>query len=299
MKKRMMTLLILTMLISCALPACAATYAYGDRADEIALIQEALTDLGFYYAEVTGHYGRKTERAVLLFQRRQRLAQTGKCDAATLERILDEADMELPEREEKEESVLSGTMRQGDSSSGVRLLQEHLTELGFYKGSVTGRFGGLTKEAVRLFQREHGLSSDGIAGPRTLAKIAVEMGTADEEDDEDNEDSEDEAWLDDGEAAQGKSPSVSLSSVGTLNTDVRLRRGSRSGYVRRLQNALIALGYLDSSADGIFGEKTEEAVRVYQAARSLTVDGVAGRATLRKINEDVRNGVTAQDGPID
>lgn len=291
MNKMRIAALILALTAMCACSACAQTYAYGDRADAVALIQEALTELGFYYADVTGHYGRKTERAVLLFQRRHRLAQTGSCDARTFEMILSEADMDIPEHDE-EQAPLSGTMRQGDRGSAVRLLQESLTELGFYKGTITGSFGGLTKEAVRLFQRAHDLSSDGIAGPRTLAKIADEMGKEQDDDEED-------AWIEEEDDGEIDVPSVLLADISALNTEVRLRVGSRSGYVRRLQNALIALGYFDGKADSIFGSQTENAVRVYQTARGLTIDGIAGRATLKKINEDIRNGVTAQEAPID
>ena len=38
-------------------------------------------------------------------------------------------------------------------------------------------------------------------------------------------------------------------------------------------------------ADGIFGSETEEAVRVFQADREITVDGVAGRHTLGELDQ--------------
>lgn len=58
-----------------------------------------------------------------------------------------------------------------------------------------------------------------------------------------------------------------------------LRRGSKGAEVTRLQAALNALGYACGAADGIFGAKTEAAVRAFQQANSLTVDGIAGKAT--------------------
>ena len=63
-----------------------------------------------------------------------------------------------------------------------------------------------------------------------------------------------------------------------LNADT-LRNGSRGEAVRELQQALISLGYLSGKADGIFGNKTEKAVRAFQKAKKLTVDGLAGRKT--------------------
>lgn len=50
--------------------------------------------------------------------------------------------------------------------------------------------------------------------------------------------------------------------------------------VRWLQQKLASNGSSCGSADGIFGSKTEGAVKVYQLANGLTVDGKAGRATV-------------------
>ena len=58
-----------------------------------------------------------------------------------------------------------------------------------------------------------------------------------------------------------------------------LRRGSRGSGVTRLQAALSAQGYDCGTADGIFGAKTEMAVRAFQQAKGLTVDGIAGKDT--------------------
>lgn len=62
-----------------------------------------------------------------------------------------------------------------------------------------------------------------------------------------------------------------------------LRLGSRGSDVIRLQAALNAQGYDCGAADGIFGVKTEAAVRRFQRAQQLAVDGVAGRMTWMAI----------------
>ena len=62
-----------------------------------------------------------------------------------------------------------------------------------------------------------------------------------------------------------------------------LRRGSKGADVTKLQTALNALGYDCGAADGIFGVKTEAAVRRFQRAQQLAVDGVAGRMTWAAI----------------
>ena len=58
-----------------------------------------------------------------------------------------------------------------------------------------------------------------------------------------------------------------------------LYNGCRGDDVRELQQALIDLGYLSGTADGIFGNNTENAVRKFQKKNKLTVDGLAGPAT--------------------
>lgn len=61
-----------------------------------------------------------------------------------------------------------------------------------------------------------------------------------------------------------------------------LRPGSRGEAVRDLQRSLTSLGYL-LDADGIFGPKTERAVRAFQKQRGLAVDGIAGPKTTAAI----------------
>ena len=62
-----------------------------------------------------------------------------------------------------------------------------------------------------------------------------------------------------------------------------LYNGSKGEDVRELQQALIDLGYLKGTADGIFGNKTEIAVRKFQKANKLSVDGLAGLTTRELI----------------
>jgi peptidoglycan hydrolase-like protein with peptidoglycan-binding domain len=67
-------------------------------------------------------------------------------------------------------------LRIGSRGNDVTLLQERLTDLGFYFGPITGYFGRLTSSAVRVFQASHGLESVGAVGPLTLA--ALNQGSA-------------------------------------------------------------------------------------------------------------------------
>ena len=64
-----------------------------------------------------------------------------------------------------------------------------------------------------------------------------------------------------------------------------LRKGSEDPAVRDLQEALKALGHDPGPVDGVFGAKTERAIRAFQQARGIAVDGVVGRVTWINIDE--------------
>jgi peptidoglycan hydrolase-like protein with peptidoglycan-binding domain len=64
-----------------------------------------------------------------------------------------------------------------------------------------------------------------------------------------------------------------------------LKKGSTDPAVRDLQEALKALGYDPGPVDGVFATKTENAVKAFQQAREITVDGIVGRITWINIDE--------------
>jgi len=81
-----------------------------------------------------------------------------------------------------------------------------------------------------------------------------------------------------------------------------LKIGVRGTDVRQLQQALRALGYDPGGIDGVFGARTAAAVRAFQTARGLTVDGVVGtqsRRTFASMLEVSQNaGALDPNGPI-
>ncbi len=62
-----------------------------------------------------------------------------------------------------------------------------------------------------------------------------------------------------------------------------MQLGFKGDQVRELQQRLKDLGYYKGKVDGDFGEKTEEAVKDFQKANRLTVDGKVGENTLKKL----------------
>ena len=127
-------------------------------------------------------------------------------------------------------------------SSLVRVLQRHLALAGFGPGPVDGLYGPLTQQAVIGFQASHGLLVDGIVGSDTWAALT--------------------------------------SSRLSLYPGAGYQAGG-SALVRALQRRLEAAGYAPGPIDGRDGPLTERAVRRFQAAHGLPVNGVAGPNVLQ------------------
>lgn len=70
------------------------------------------------------------------------------------------------------------------------------------------------------------------------------------------------------------------------------RRGDTGSTVEEIQTRLSDWGYYSGSVDGIYGSATEKAVRWFQETNGLTVDGLAGPATLEALGLPTGNSYT-------
>ncbi|HEX6923022.1 MAG TPA: peptidoglycan-binding protein [Bacillales bacterium] len=133
-------------------------------------------------------------------------------------------------------------LRYGSNGKAVQYLQIKLDKKDYYSGAIDGLYGPNTHTAVIRYQQSSGLLVDGIAGPRTLSSL----------------------FSADGHYV----PSEKLLTI-----------GDRGHAVRAAQSRLQDLGYYSYTVDGIFGSITKDAVRHFQAANDLLVDGVIGPQT--------------------
>ena len=80
------------------------------------------------------------------------------------------------------------------------------------------------------------------------------------------------------------------------------RQGSTGDAVRTIQTKLKNWGYFSGTIDGIYGPKTEEAVKYFQRKNGLTADGVVGPATLRALGMSTTGGdypASSQSNSVD
>ena len=206
----------------------------------------------------------------------------------------------------------STTLYNGSKGEDVRELQQALIDLGYLKGTADGIFGNKTEIAVRKFQKASKLSVDGLAGlttrelilkksqskkvVSTTAPAPVIAAPATPAPDTSVQAVSNDTVSTAKPAAASSAGQETSSLFGSYAV---IRYGSKSDRVKTLQQALITLGYLTGSPDGIFGSKTRTAVKSFQRSNKLTVDGVAGKKTLTAIQSSLAGGASSQsDSPV-
>jgi len=133
--------------------------AYGDRSEVVQVAQERLKELGYLTTDPDGAYGLDTSIALKQFQSRNDLVVDGYLGPST------RLTLNSPE------AVPNG-LSLGDQGDSVERVQELLSKYGYLSSAnVTGYFGEVTENAVKSFQKNNYLSSDGSVGMQTMAKL--------------------------------------------------------------------------------------------------------------------------------
>ena len=136
---------------------------------EVKQLQQRLKDLGYYSGDVDGQYGTGTQTAVTAFQAQHGLKADGVAGEQTLAILYSESAQTFVPTPTP--SATHAMLSSGSSGDEVKALQSRLQQLGFYSGVLDGDYGKGTRAAVKLFQAQHGLDDDGIAGQKTLEML--------------------------------------------------------------------------------------------------------------------------------
>ena len=227
----------------------------GDSGSAVKDLQTKLKKLGYYDGTVDSTFGSGTYAAVKAFQKKYNLTADGVAGSETLKKL--DSAYKNADSDKDDDSL-----RKGATGSAVKDLQTKLKKLGFYNAYVDGSYGDTTVAAVKAFQKKYNLTADGVAGSETLKKLDSAYKNADSN---------------------------------TSTDDDSLRKGATGTAVKTLQTNLKKLGFYTAYVDGSFGATTESAVKAFQKKYGLTADGVAGSATLKKIESAV---ASASSGKI-
>ncbi len=147
----------------------------GSKGDSVKAVQQQLKALGYYSGEVDGQFGNGTQESVLLFQQQNGLGADGIVGLETYQLLFSgraaACVATAPPTATPAPTQTSPTLKKGANGEAVKQLQQRLTELGYYSGSIDGDFGTGTLEAGKRFQRQNGLEPDGVVGSGTSALL--------------------------------------------------------------------------------------------------------------------------------
>ncbi|MBQ8108673.1 MAG: peptidoglycan-binding protein [Clostridia bacterium] len=150
-----------------------------------------------------------------------------------------------------------GTLRKGARGAEVRALQQLLADQGYLApGGVDGSYGGGTERALIQFQKDQGLTADGVAWPQTRQRLNHVYGdwqlsvplTRDA----------------DGEYHR-TCQDCGYREYATVKANAAILRPQRGEEVRAIQRMLNDLGYNAGTADGAYGPKLDAAFEAFAA----------------------------------
>ena len=257
-------------------PSGTVTLREGDEGENVYILQAYLFELGYYTGRIDGRFSAETTEAVKAFQRANGLTADGIAGKGTQSKLTSgsaipagSADGSGQESVTPPQTNELTTLRRGDKSAQVMVMQQYLMELGYLSTQPDGQFGAGTERAVKLFQEANGLTADGVAGKGTLSILysgsAVAYGGSSS-----------------GSSSSGSVPSATATPK--PNTDIVIQWESEGDDVRQYQQRLVELGYLSSKyVTGKFNQPTVEATKAFQTMNGLKVDGAAGPQSLKLI----------------
>jgi peptidoglycan hydrolase-like protein with peptidoglycan-binding domain/3D (Asp-Asp-Asp) domain-containing protein len=163
---------------------------------------------------------------------------------------------------------LMATTKFGDDTYAVRILQSTLRSLGYFTDSVTGQYGPVTQQALKLFLEDFDLPGDGSSVDRLTA-----------------------ATLD---------IAASIKPSNLPDIAAGLRQGAKGKDVAQAQRVLRYLGAYRGRTSGVFDTRLKEAVYAFQQASGISVKpeevgaGVIGPRTTAAILQAWKSKVTSK-----
>ena len=231
----------------------------GKTGETVQYIQNKLINKGYFLGRTgaDGIFGFQTEKAVRQFQIDNSLSADGIIGPLTWEKLEDPTIV-------ISSSYPGSIIGMGARGENVVKIQKELIRRGYnVPGGADGQYGSGCREMIKKFQGDNGLEIDGDVGEYTWNTLFPLQNQK-----------ENSEW-----------------------PRYYIAKGMSDSNVSIIQTRLSNLGYSIGPIDGIFGEKTEIAVKDFQKTNHLKDDGIVGRATWNalfnykeenKLKDDVR-----------
>lgn len=226
--------------------------SYGDKDENVKLIQEKLINLNYMNTEASGIYLEKTKQAIINFQNENGIKPTGIADKETIHKLSETMFREL---------------KPGDNSFSVIKLQEKLIALGYLDTKATGLYKNQTENAVKTFQQRNSLPITGIADIATQDVIYKQYM---------QHVKENIASVNDGRG-------YNLKHIGFSRL---LTRASEGEDVKTVQLRLKELGFFEGPISGYFMNQTIAAIKRFQYFNGLDQSGECDKNTWDMLLND-------------
>lgn len=239
---------------------------YGTSHAQVALLKDALNELGFYSGAFTDTFDSSLVTSLKRFQEKNGLRQDG-IATPEIQQLIFEG---KPKNSRGTATALrllppieGYEMKLNDRGEAIITLQKMLASLGHYTGAYTNTFNTATQKAVKDFQKSHTLTVDGVVGRKTWRLLSAL-------------------------ASVPKNEPIPTAAPETLNENnvIIMQNGTRGVAVTQLQARLVALEYYDVTPDGIYDSDDIAAVRAFQRKNGLKIDGIAGLETQLLLYSD-------------
>ncbi len=256
------------------------TIREGGKGEAVFKLQNRLKELGYYEGELNYVFDKATIAAWKLFEGRNGLNADGEVSPEDHEALYSasavDASVQVTPTPAPTIQPPTRTLRYGDTGEDVKGVQNRLTELGYYNGAISGTYSRSTEDAVKAFQKKSSLEDDGVLGAITRSALYGQYAVSANP-----------------TAAPTLAPGATYEPI-TKENVVVIRSGAIGEVVLRLQTRLQELGYYTSRLDGVYLTDDIEAVRAFQKASGLKVDGKAGYDTQTALYSE--NAIPANNG---
>ena len=152
--------------------------SYGNAGEDVEKLQRALQLKKCYEGIVDGKFGNQTRDALKKYQKNNKLSVTGKADYDTIKKLFGHVSVTTAKDDPQMKGISSigqinvpNTTKKNSYGKHVVALQQALKLKGCYSAPIDGKYGDMTVEAVAKFQKDRGLSADGIAGNATIKAL--------------------------------------------------------------------------------------------------------------------------------